>query len=69
MGEITQWEYKTLHHTLHDTDEDFERNLNNLGQNGWEASGTFSNQGVGTMVFKRPKQQKQTTEPEYNYSR
>lgn len=67
-NQVTQWEYKTLHHTLHDEDKDFERNLNNLGQNGWEAAGTFSTEmGTGTMVFKRPKQQ--SKESEYSYSR
>ena len=67
-NQVTQWEYKTLHHTLHDEDKDFERNLNNLGQNGWEAAGTFSTEmGTGTMVFKRPKQQNK--ESEYSYSR
>ena len=67
-NQVTQWEYKTLHHDLYDKDKDFERNLNNLGQNGWEAAGTFSTEmGTGTMVFKRPKQQNK--ESEYSYSR
>ena len=67
-NQITQWEYKTITKEPGISNEKFEDTLNSMGQNGWEASGTFSTErGTGTMVFKRPKQQNK--EPEYSYSR
>ena len=67
-NQVTQWEYKTITKDNSFSNEKFEDTLNSMGQNGWEASGTFSTQmGTGTMVFKRPKQQNK--EPEYSYSR
>lgn len=67
-NQVTQWEYKTITKDDSFSNEKFENTINSMGQNGWEASGTFSTQmGTGTMVFKRPKQQNK--ESEYSYSR
>lgn len=67
-NQVTQWEYKTITKEPGISNEKFEDTLNSMGQNGWEASGTFSTErGTGTMVFKRPKQQNK--EPEYGYTR
>lgn len=67
-NQLTQWEYKTITKEPGISNEKFEDTLNSMGQNGWEASGTFSTErGTGTMVFKRPKQQNK--EPNYSYSR
>ena len=49
-GEITQWEYKTLNETAP------EKQLNELGKEGWEVSGNApSGSGTGSIILKRPK--------------
>lgn len=46
---IKQWEYKKLG-TL------TEEQLNTLGEQGWEVTGTFSNDSGNIILLKRPKQ-------------
>lgn len=46
-GEITQWEYKTV-----PTDAYEDKELNNLGKEGWEA---FAVKPNGAVVMKKPK--------------
>lgn len=61
MADITQWEYKNITYKGSSVvKEETEKELNQLGKEGWELAGTFSNDiGRGTMIFKRPKQPKQ----------
>lgn len=62
-NDITQWEYTTL--SSYES-RDFNKEMNELGKEGWEAAGTISSSsGYGRVIFKRPKQ----AQPDYNYSR
>lgn len=64
-NELTQWEYKTIKSL--DIKESMDENLNKLGNEGWELTGTLSNEnGDGRLLFKRPKQK---TQDNYGYSR
>jgi len=69
--ELTQWEYKTvssrnIQELGKNGDWSFDNQLNNLGKEGWEVTGTLSNEnGDGKILMKRPK----SKEPEYGYSR
>ena len=68
MAEITQWEYKIIS-TGPSEKEKLEKDINQLGSQGWENSGTLSNSiGSGTLIFKRPKQNQQQS-TDYGYSR
>ena len=73
--ELTQWEYKTMRtvelrelsraNSL-DTSDSIDKELNRLGENGWEVTGTLPNEnGEGRILMKRPKQKA----PDYGYSR
>ncbi len=62
-NQITQWEYKTIEKDISD------EQLNKLGDQGWEATCSASRNGyTDRILMKRPKQ-KQTSSPEYSYSR
>lgn len=79
--DFTQWEYKTagsnqleegsyggFNDWKMDRQAVMNKNLNILGSEGWEVTGTFSGPaGGGCFIMKRPKRQKQ--EPDYGYSR
>lgn len=59
---VTQWEYKNIRVS---EDKDIEQQLNKLGENGWEATGTLSNTSAhGNIILKRPKDSY-----DYGYSR
>lgn len=70
MPDITQWEYKKISGADFCGDR-LETELNQLGKEGWELSGTFSyggGSGNGSMIFKRPKNIAKDSN-EYGYSR
>ena len=62
-NDITQWEYKSIEYRPREEKNNEE--LNKLGAQGWEATGTISNPGGHTVLLKRPRQ----PQPDYNYSR
>ena len=61
---MQKWEYKTMKANRDDykgfftgiKDDKFERDLNNLGQDGWEFVGQGMNDGINNnfLIFKRP---------------
>lgn len=63
-NEVKQWEYKKLGILT-------EEQLNKFGEQGWEVTGTFSNNSGNTILLKRPKQKvvQRQTEPDYGYGR
>ncbi|WP_149554530.1 hypothetical protein [Treponema pectinovorum] len=62
MAELTQWEYKKI---PSDIDE-----LQKLGEQGWEAAGTFSNSGGGNQILlKRPMQKQPPRDFDYGSTR
>lgn len=59
--ELTQWEYKQIE--KYDINE---KNLNELGKEGWEMAGTLAyGNGAVSAIMKKPKQK----EPDYGYTR
>ena len=54
-NDITQWEYKRIsYNTTNDSELDL--NMEKLGKEGWELTGTLSaSTGGGRLIFKRPK--------------
>ena len=60
-NQVTQWEYKKV-------DTSNENELNRLGEQGWEVTGTFSSDtNSDRVLLKRPKiQQKNLYEPSYS---
>lgn len=64
-NEVKQWEYMEISRTQ-------SNDLNKLGEQGWEVTGTFStNAGSSSILLKRQKQkiQQKQTEPNYSYGR
>lgn len=52
--ELTQWEYKIINQSKIN-----EKDLNELGKEGWESSVPSTN---GTIILKRPKEKKETSQ-------
>lgn len=61
--ELTQWEYKTVEAIKLN-----EKELNDLGKQGWETTGNnLPNGGMSEIIFKRPKKEKE--QPSQGYGR
>ncbi|WP_149554529.1 hypothetical protein [Treponema pectinovorum] len=62
MAELTQWEYKEIPADMEE--------LQKLGDQGWDATGTFSyDNATSRILLKRPKQKQPPRDFDYGFTR